>query len=268
MFRTALSSVVSGKETRNSRMQYPIYQFELTYEFLDQREGQTDLTNMMGFFMSNRGRFGEWLYQDPSDYIAHGVQIAVGDGAQSSFYAMKQIGTFIDPIGQFDLSNLFAFNNTVVSISQDTIIIPSHSLATGFGPLQLVTTGTLPAGLAVETNYWLIKVDDNTLKFASSEADALAGTPVDLTGIGTGTQTAANSVAIYIDGTEQTPVSDYQVTDPNRIVFSVAPLTSELITLDCKYNFVCRFEEDEHDYEQFMYNLWKLETMTFQSVIK
>lgn len=268
MFRTALSSAVSGKETRNARMQYPVYQFELTYEFLDQRDGNTDLETMMGFFMSNRGRFGEWLYQDPSDYIAHGVEIGIGDGAESAFYALKQIGTFRDPIGQFDLSALFAFNDTVVSIAEDSVIIPSHNLETGFGPLQLTTTASLPAGLALNTNYWLIKVDDNTLKFASSEANALAGTPVDLTSTGSGVQTASNSVAVYIDGTEQIPVSDYQVTNPNRIFFSIAPLAAEVITMDCKYNFVCRFEEDEHDYEQFMYNLWTLETMTFQSVIK
>lgn len=42
--------------------------------------------------------------------------------------------------------------------------------------VQLTTSGTLPAGLSLATNYYVIKVTDTTCKFATSYANAVAGT--------------------------------------------------------------------------------------------
>jgi len=57
-------------------------------------------------------------------------------------------------------------------------------------PVQLTTTGTLPAPLSTGTTYWVIWLSANTLNLAASHADAIAGTPiVDITTIGTGVHT-------------------------------------------------------------------------------
>jgi hypothetical protein len=45
----------------------------------------------------------------------------------------------------------------------------------------------LPAGFDSETDYYVIKVDANTIQLATSRADAMAGTAVDFTDDGTGT---------------------------------------------------------------------------------
>lgn len=55
--------------------------------------------------------------------------------------------------------------------------------------VQLTTGGTLPAGLATTTDYWVIFIDANTLELALSLADARAGTQIDITDDGTGTHT-------------------------------------------------------------------------------
>src|SRR5262249_16184385 len=55
-----------------------------------------------------------------------------------------------------------------------------HRMATGDGPLQATSTGTLPAGLATSTNYWAIALGPSAFQLASSRALALAGTPVDI----------------------------------------------------------------------------------------
>ena len=81
----------------------------------------------------------------------------------------------------------FIFTPADVDASADTITCEDHRFSTGDGPLRVYTTGTLPAGLAATTNYWAIYVDDNTVKLALSEANALAGTDVDVTDTGTGT---------------------------------------------------------------------------------
>lgn len=54
---------------------------------------------------------------------------------------------------------------------------------------RLTTTGTLPAGLALATDYYAIKTGKGTLKAASSHANALAGTAVNITDAGSGTHT-------------------------------------------------------------------------------
>lgn len=72
---------------------------------------------------------------------------------------------------------------TEVSPSGDALTVPSHGLPTGLKG-QLTTTGTLPAGLSLATDYFVIAVDANTVQLAASLADALAGTEVDVTGYG------------------------------------------------------------------------------------
>lgn len=267
MFRTMVNSAVSGKEIRTARMQYPIYQFELTFEFLDSRDNKTQLETLMGFFMTQLGSWGSWLFQDWTDYKLRGQQIGVADGGTTGFTVVRTMGGFTDPVGQIDLSQLFNFVAADVNPTTNVVSVPAHGLETGYGPVQLTTAGTLPAGLLPLTNYWIISTGTNTLKFAISYANALAGTAVDITDAGTGTFLASNSVAVYDNGAQVAP-SAYVVTMPNKIVFDVAPTNTHIITIDCKFYFVCRFMDDIEDYEQFMYNLWTLQTMAFQSCIQ
>jgi hypothetical protein len=74
-----------------------------------------------------------------------------------------------------------------VDDATDSVIIPAHTRATGAGPIRLTTTGTLPTGLSPLLSYWLIRVDEDTLRLALSEADANAGSTVPFTDEGTGT---------------------------------------------------------------------------------
>lgn len=54
---------------------------------------------------------------------------------------------------------------------------------------QLTTSSALPGGLSTSTNYFIIVIDVNTIAFATTLANAIAGTPVTITSGGTGTQT-------------------------------------------------------------------------------
>jgi len=85
------------------------------------------------------------------------------------------------------------FVDADVTVAADTITIAAHGYATGLR-VAATTGGVLPAGLSA-TNYWVIKVDADTIKLASSAANALAGTVVDITaaaGGGTHTLTPAS----------------------------------------------------------------------------
>lgn len=75
-----------------------------------------------------------------------------------------------------------AFSFSAVAAT-DLITIAAHGLVTGDGPATALVggpVGTL-AGLSSSSDYWIIRVDANTIKLATSSANALAGTAVNIT---------------------------------------------------------------------------------------
>lgn len=66
--------------------------------------------------------------------------------------------------------------------------------------VRLTTTTTLPAGLALATDYYVIRVSDTTFKLATSYANAIAGTAINITDAGTGTHTMSRLLSRYTNG--------------------------------------------------------------------
>lgn len=79
-----------------------------------------------------------------------------------------------------------------------TASLPSNIL-TGTR-VRLTTTTTLPAGLALATDYYVIRIDNATCKLASSYANAIAGTQINITDAGTGTHTMSWLLPRYTNG--------------------------------------------------------------------
>lgn len=73
------------------------------------------------------------------------------------------------------------------SLSANHVTITAHGYKTGLLG-QLTSAGSLPTGLSLSTNYFIIVVDANTVKFASSYANAIAGTAIAISG-GSGNST-------------------------------------------------------------------------------
>jgi hypothetical protein len=70
-----------------------------------------------------------------------------------------------------------------VDVVENTLALDASAMTLGL-KVRLTTTGTLPAGLATGTDYFVIKVSDSLIQLASSLAHALAGTAVNITGQG------------------------------------------------------------------------------------
>jgi uncharacterized protein (TIGR02217 family) len=98
--------------------------------------------------------------------------------------------------------------------------------------------------------------DGTTLAFEFSRALGGFAEPV-------GWVTAIASV--YLNGAVQSGAS-YSLTTPNILTFSAAPGAGVVVTADFSYAFQCRFLDDQMEFEEFMSNLWKLESMKFRSV--
>lgn len=101
-----------------------------------------------------------------------------------------------------DTSAAKSFVDGDVTTGTDTIAEASHGYVTGIKGQLTNSGGALPAGLAVSTNYYVIRVDANNYKLASSYANAILGTAVDITAAaGGGTHTFTPSDATAISGT-------------------------------------------------------------------
>lgn len=90
------------------------------------------------------------------------------------------------PAGYYDKGRLVQFEideQIIADSSSDSFTLVDHEMVTGTGPVQLKAldttgpdvTGVLPVGLAARTNYWVIAIDDNHFRLATSRAAALEG---------------------------------------------------------------------------------------------
>lgn len=99
-------------------------------------------------------------------------------------------------LGQSDTFTADA--STDVCTYTSSASVPSNIL-TGTR-VRLTTTTTLPAGLATATDYYVIRVSDTTFKLATSHANAIAGTAINITDAGTGTHTITWLLPRYTNG--------------------------------------------------------------------
>lgn len=84
--------------------------------------------------------------------------------------------------------NYFTFADITVTAVDDvanTLTKVAHGLLTGDGPAEMVGAD-LPLNLVEDKNYWIIRVDDDTIKLAANFVDAMNGVAIDLGDAGSG----------------------------------------------------------------------------------
>lgn len=269
-FNSLISPQQSGKEVRSAQYVYPIWEFNLEYDYLpDNTLGNNpDVETLLGFFLQRQGSFDSFLFQDPTDFIVGGGSQATGDGTSLQFPISRTLGGFLEPVCQLDQTLLNDFAAGAVNTGTNAIAATAHGMTTGTGPVLVTNTGgALPTGLLHVDSYWIIAVDANHYKFASSLANAMAGTPVTLSATGSGTNAVNRDIAVYDNGTLLDKTA-YSILAPNQLLFAVAPAAGHAITADFQFFFVCRFLDDQQDYENFANKLWQLQKCDFMSIIQ
>jgi len=109
-----------------------------------------------------------------------------------------------------------ADDTTDICTYTSTTSLPSNIL-TGTR-VQLTTTTTLPAPLATATNYYVIRIDNSTFKLATTYANAVAGTAIDITTTGTGTHTINWLLPRYTNGAGVQAI----IFNPNSVALGAA----------------------------------------------
>ena len=166
----------------------------------------------------------------------------------------------LDDIASFTLT-FDAADTSVVSISGDTLSFTNHRFVTGQKVTYTDGGGTAIGGLTDETSYFIIKVDQNTIKLATNASNAASSTAIDLTsgaaggshtlkvafdGVntkfkathGNGTKASvsrAGQISLSINGVIQQPQDSsspsvgYGVEADSTIVFSTAPVATDKV---------------------------------------
>ena len=166
----------------------------------------------------------------------------------------------LDDIASFTLT-FDATDTSVVSISGDTLSFTNHRFVTGQKVTYTDGGGTAIGGLTDETSYFIIKVDQNTIKLATNASNAASSTAINLTsgaaggshtlkvafdGVNTKFKATFNNgmkakisraaqLSLSINGVLQqpqdttTPTVGYGIEPDSTIVFSTAPESSDVI---------------------------------------
>lgn len=112
------------------------------------------------------------------------------------FYRVTTVTT---TTAQATTNPLTAFSTFTADAGTDILTHLNNNLFP-YTRVQLTTTTTLPTGLALATDYYVIKVTDTTCKLATSYANAVAGTAIDILTAGVGTHTINTVLPRYTNG--------------------------------------------------------------------
>lgn len=114
------------------------------------------------------------------------------------FYRVTSVTTITS---QSMTNTISSVTNTITNVdTTDDYVDHTFYALQPYTRVRLTTTTTLPAGLSTGTDYYIIKVSDTRCKFASSYANAVAGTAIDITTTGTGTHTINTILPRYTNG--------------------------------------------------------------------
>ena len=181
-----------------------------------------------------------------------GNQPVVGDSA-NTFKLLDDISSFTLT---FDGSSA-----SVVSVANNTLTFANHRFVTGQRVTYGKGGGTVITGLTDATAYFIIKVDQSTIKLATNASNAASSTAIDLTGLGAGTShtlkvafdgvntkfkathtsgikskvSRAAQISLSINGVIQqpqdtsSPTVGYGVEADSTIVFSTAPVSTDKV---------------------------------------
>lgn len=120
-------------------------------------------------------------------------------------------------------TTVLSLTTTDINTTTNRITSIAHGLTTGKIVTWVIVSGGLPAPFVVLTNYYAIVTDADTFQLATSMNNAIAGTPVDITTVGSGSwlliawqigveaqsvddiTNAANGMNAYVSGTSTNP---------------------------------------------------------------
>ena len=89
---TRVQRSTGGNELRASYFSQPIWKWRLTYEFLRESAGLSELKQLVSFYNARQGMYDSFLYSDPSDSSVTNHLFGLGDGTRTIFQLQRTSG--------------------------------------------------------------------------------------------------------------------------------------------------------------------------------
>jgi hypothetical protein len=152
------------------------------------------------------------------------VSTLINESVASSQSLVVDLGHMLGLSVQVTYSNVAPSAAAVaaasVNATANTFTKAAHGFVTGLKGQMTTSAADLPDGLALTTDYFVIRVDADTFKLATSLANAVAGTAIDLLDAGTGTHTFTATTStgnvcklqVSNDGADYEDLGSYTVT--------------------------------------------------------
>lgn len=164
----------------------------------------TNLSFQGGYYDVTPGAFGIQHGGNVSPDTKHILNVS---GFSAAATTMPAVLMLVDMLAHYPITTTTsavsqATINSVTFTGDDTtdaIGYTGYDIST-FSRVRLTTTGTLPGGFALATDYWTIRTSATASRLATSLANAVAGTFIDITSVGTGTHTIRPGLPRYTDG--------------------------------------------------------------------
>ncbi|WP_374993078.1 DUF2460 domain-containing protein [Acinetobacter baumannii] len=227
MFNTKIMTSINGRELRASFQSFPKYEISLSFGFLRERNGKSELQVIESFFLERRGSFDSFLYKMPEDNEFNCT--FVGDGITQKFQIYKTLQThkqnptiphYVNPQMWNQYSKLMWTDEQKLMWGDDYI----GWWETEAQIEKIVLSHTEPKILAFNQSMW----NRNTIKSMWVSDDAL----------------------MWKQGV-------FEITKDGYLILSEPLALDQEITVSGTYYYRCRFKEDTQEYVNFMHKLWK-----------
>lgn len=305
-WKTSVQRSISGKRTAIQFQNVPIWEWELTYNYLKSDSVALDLQTLASFFNNLKGAFDTFLYTDADDNSVTAQPLGTGDGADPTWQLVRTMtgigSSYVEPI---------LAPNVVSAVYLAGASIPAAGLS---APTNGTLTSTAAGALGATTYYvkctWVTKSGETlastetTLAVAANRVLNVAApgsAPVgaigwnvyvgNTAGGGTGTEKKQNGstpIALATPWVEPTSglvagavvplanttgwsVSTWGTATPGVVTFAGAPGSTDAstpaITADFTYYWPVALTQDSLELSKFLQGFYKMPSLKFMQVI-
>lgn len=135
-FNTSISTSSTGYEFRANLQQQPLWDWEVSFEFLrNRRDGIQDLETIQSFFLNRRGSYEAFLFNHRETSAEEGAALGTGNGVETDFLLIKTTGTFTEVAGGIPSeSYLVLYNDGAVVDSADYTLVDHRTVRFNTAP--------------------------------------------------------------------------------------------------------------------------------------
>jgi len=157
-WNTRVQKTASGRELRMQLYSYPLYTYELQYEFLRGDARYAEYQTLLGFFNARQGQFDSFYFDDPGDNTVPASSpqsFGTGDGSTKTFQLVRSFGGFVEPV--------FALNGTP-TIMINGVATAAYTVSNG----KVAFSAPPASGAAITWYgqfYWVVRFAQDTSEF-------------------------------------------------------------------------------------------------------